>query len=194
MMAALEGTGLTLAPESTTTEHLSGRIVPQSGSDLDTIGVLFSNFLAGENQTLNVFGDTVEPDGSTSVSWLSTAFKTLELNVTLPGQKFTIIESITIDDLEIVMTEDSEAFAPLASSKDTLATYKNPFGFSLAVVQSGENITLASGGTGVATVRRTGSLFYSMLMTSMKSAQLADDCRKRWCLHGEYRRFTSIVL
>ena len=48
--------------------------------------------------------------------------------------------------------EWKEAFAPLASSKETLATYKNPFGFSLAVIEAGENITLGAGGTSVATV------------------------------------------
>jgi hypothetical protein len=78
-----------LLPQSTVKEHLFGRIVPQSGSDLDTIGSLFSHFLAGDNQTLTVVGDSVNP-GSGNVGWLSTAFKTLNLSVTLPGQKFTV--------------------------------------------------------------------------------------------------------
>ena len=87
-MIALSGTGLVLSPESTTKEHLSGRIIPQSGSNLDTIGKLFSGFLAGDNQTLSVVGDSVQPSGSNgAVSWLSTAFKTLTLSVILPGQK-----------------------------------------------------------------------------------------------------------
>lgn len=51
------------------------------------------------------------------------------------------------------MTDSSEAFAPLAGSENTLATFKNPFGFSLQVVDSGENITLASDGTDIAEVR-----------------------------------------
>lgn len=90
-MIALSGTGLVLSPESTTKEHLSGRIIPQSGSNLDTIGKLFSGFLAGDNQTLSVVGDSVQPSGSNgAVSWLSTAFKTLTLSVILPGQKFTV--------------------------------------------------------------------------------------------------------
>lgn len=50
------------------------------------------------------------------------------------------------------MTDDSEAFAPLASSEHTLAQFKNPFGFSLQVVDSGENITLSSDGTDIAEV------------------------------------------
>ncbi|KAI5120964.1 hypothetical protein M0805_006636 [Coniferiporia weirii] len=151
LVGPLSGSGLVLAPESVTPEHLSGRIIPQSGSDLDTIGKLFSVFLAGGNQTLSVVGESVQPSNSSgSVPWLSTAFKTLTLSVTLPGEKFTIIESITISDLEVEMTDQDEAFAPLASSNHTLATYKNPFGFSLAVVQSSQNLTIASGGTSIA--------------------------------------------
>jgi hypothetical protein len=59
--AALTGSNLILAPSAVTKSHLSGRIVPQSGSDLETIGVLFSNFLAGKDQTLVAKGDSVIP-------------------------------------------------------------------------------------------------------------------------------------
>jgi hypothetical protein len=64
-----------------------------------------------------------------------------------------IIDSITIKDMELVMTDSGEAFAPLASSKDTLATYQNPFGFSLQVIQASANITLGAGGISAAQVR-----------------------------------------
>ena len=50
------------------------------------------------------------------------------------------------------MTSQDEAFAPRASSKNTLATYKNPFGFSLQVIESGENITIAFNGVDAAQV------------------------------------------
>lgn len=65
---------------------------------------------------------------------------------------FKVIDSVTISDLEVIMTEHSEAFAPLASSQHTLATYKNPFGFSLQVVQAAEDIILGEGGQDVAEV------------------------------------------
>ena len=55
-----------------------------------------------------------------------------------------------MSDLELVMTEQSEAFAPQASSQHILAQYKNPFGFSLQVVKSAEDITLAEQGVSVA--------------------------------------------
>ena len=89
LIGPLSGDNLILPPQSTVVEHLSGRIVPQSGSDLDTIGVLFSQYLAGDNQTLVVKGNSVNP-GNGEVTWLSNAFKTLELSVVLPGQTFKV--------------------------------------------------------------------------------------------------------
>ncbi|KAI8977823.1 hypothetical protein BD414DRAFT_466746 [Trametes punicea] len=150
----LSGDNLFLAPLTDTTLHLSGRMIPQSGDALNTMGELFSNFLAGKNQSLAVKGESVQPKGSSGpVNWLSTAFQTVTLNVTLPGETFDIIQSIDMSDLELVMTEQSEAFAPLASSKHVLAQYKNPFGFSLQVIAGSEDITLAAGGTDVAELK-----------------------------------------
>ncbi|KAJ7072466.1 hypothetical protein C8F01DRAFT_1299136 [Mycena amicta] len=149
----LSASNLFIAPTATTKAHLSGRITPKSGSDLDTIGVLFSNFLAGKNQTLSVQGDSVQPSGSSSpVTWLSTAFKTLTLSVTLPGQIFTLIDSINLNELALTMVNQDQAFAPLTSSDDTLATYKNPFGFSLQVIESGEELLLSDLGLDIATL------------------------------------------
>ncbi|TBU46075.1 hypothetical protein BD309DRAFT_663805 [Dichomitus squalens] len=147
----LSGQNAFLAPQTVSNLHLSGRITPKTGNDLEVIGELFTNYLHAQNQTLAVQGESVQPTGSNApVGWLSTAFKTLTLEVTLPGQSFDIIQSIDMADLELVMTEQGEAFAPLASSKYVLAQYKNPFGFSLQVVKSGEDITLGAQGADVA--------------------------------------------
>lgn len=55
------------------------------------IGVLFSKFLAGENVTLVTKGDFVQPPGASDpVQWLSTAFKSLKLEVILPGKKYEV--------------------------------------------------------------------------------------------------------
>jgi len=144
---------LFLAANAVTQTSLTGRIVPQSGSDLDTLGILFSQFLAGENQTLIAKGDSVQPDGSSQpVTWLSNAFQTLSLDVVLPGQKFQIIQSIVLSDLAITMQTPDQAFMPLASSSNTLATYKNPFGFSLQVVEAAEDIILGFGNVDAAEV------------------------------------------
>ncbi|KAI9459106.1 hypothetical protein F5148DRAFT_1219463, partial [Russula earlei] len=152
--ASFEGThigplscaSMDLAPESETKAHLSGRITPKSSTELIAIGRLFSEFLVGHNQNLIIQGDLVQPSGNVAVGWLSSAFKTLELQVILPGQTYEIVESITIYDLEVMMTEQDEAFAPLASSRRIVARYKNPFGFSLQVFQASEDIILGAGG------------------------------------------------
>ncbi|KAJ7928639.1 hypothetical protein B0H13DRAFT_1968281 [Mycena leptocephala] len=149
----LTGSNLFLAPSATTNTHLSGRIIPQSGSDLENIGVLFSDFLAGKNQTLTVQGDSVQPSGSSQpVTWLTTAFKTLTLQVVLPGQTFTIIQAIDLDQLALTMVTQDEAFAPLTSSDFTLAKYKNPFGFSLQVVAAAEELLISDLGLDIATL------------------------------------------
>ncbi|KAM5540830.1 hypothetical protein V8D89_005474 [Ganoderma adspersum] len=144
-LGPLSSTDLQLVPQSTTDAHLSGRITPKSGADLAAVGGLFTNFLQSQNQTITIRGDSVQPPGSnSSVSWLSTAFKSLSLDVTLPGEKLEVIQSIDISDFELAMTEQSEAFSPAASSKHVLVQFKNPFGLSLQVVQSSVNMTLST--------------------------------------------------
>jgi hypothetical protein len=150
-----------------TVSHLSGRIIPQSGGDLNNIGQLFSNFLAGQNSSLLAKGDSVTPPGASEpVTWLSEAFQTLELPVTLPGRKFNIIQSIEINDLSVTILSQGQSFAPPASSKDTLVQYKNPFGFALQVIAAGETLILASQGTDIAQVRLSYHLFE---VTDMRS-------------------------
>ncbi|KDQ27871.1 hypothetical protein PLEOSDRAFT_1112748 [Pleurotus ostreatus PC15] len=145
----LSGSGLFLTAGSITPLPLTGRIVPQSDSDLQTIGKLFSGFLAGQNQTLVAKGDFIQP-GASSVGWLSEAFKTLELTVTLPGQISEVITAITLDDFAVTMKTPDQAFAPLASSQGTVAQYKNPFGFSLQVIESKQTLILSSSGVDIA--------------------------------------------
>ncbi|KAI6135778.1 hypothetical protein EV401DRAFT_1898270 [Pisolithus croceorrhizus] len=147
LIGPLSADDLILAPESRTTTLLSGHMIPQSGNALTMVGKLFSEYLGANNITLSIKGSSAQPTGSsTVVAWLDTAFKTLMLNVTLPGQKFDIIQSISLSDLNIIMENQNEAFAPLSASNNTVAEYKNPFGFSLQVVQSAVQITLSSGG------------------------------------------------
>lgn len=142
---------LFLAADATSSTHLTGRIVPQSGNDLNVIGTLFSNFLAGKNQTLQVKGNTVDPNGNgQTVNWLSQAFQTLTLNVILPGKIFKIIDSITIDDLEVELVNSGQDFKPPTGSKTTMVTFTNPFGFSLQVIQAAQDITIGFNGANAA--------------------------------------------
>lgn len=92
---ALTATDLVLPPEGQVDSHLAGRMIPQSGNGLNVIGQLFSQYLAADNITLSVTGESVQPTGATStVNWLSDAFQTLTLAVTLPGQKFTVSAAV----------------------------------------------------------------------------------------------------
>ncbi|KAF8524424.1 hypothetical protein BU17DRAFT_63406 [Hysterangium stoloniferum] len=67
-----------------------------------------------------VQGNSVDPNGNgQTVLWLSTAFKTLTLNDTLPGQIFQVHQD--------VLDQPSEDFKPLTNLKTTVATFKNPW-------------------------------------------------------------------
>lgn len=150
---ALATNNLTLEAQAVAKAHLSGRIVPQSGDDLAVIGELFSQFLAGQNTTLQTRGDSVQPPGADGpVTWLNTAFKTLSLDVVLPGQKFNVIKAIQLNDLEVTIQTADQAFAPPASSKNTVAQYANPFGFALQVIEAAQSLVLNSHDTDVAQV------------------------------------------
>ena len=103
---------LFLLPKAVTSPKLYGQIVHQdSGTDLANIGVLFSRFLQGKNSTLQVKGYEVispaQPDRP--VNWLTAAFKTLTLDVVLPGKIYQVIFSITISDLTVVLLGDPGA-------------------------------------------------------------------------------------
>ncbi|KAJ3518119.1 hypothetical protein NLJ89_g70 [Agrocybe chaxingu] len=133
LVGPLAAEGLVLRPGSVVDTHLSGRIVPQSGGDLDVMGELFSGYLNGQNLTLQTKGDSVQ-GANGPVEWLSTAFKTLTIDVILPGEKLQVIEEINLNDLSLTLRSQDQAFAPPTSSKNTVAKYRNPFGFSLQVL------------------------------------------------------------
>ncbi|KAF7983257.1 hypothetical protein HWV62_22882 [Athelia sp. TMB] len=148
----LSGSNLFLAADTNTTTALSGRIIPQTGSDADVIGQLFSEYLQADTITLIAKGDSVVPSGSSvPISWLSAAFKTLSLSVSLAGQKFQIIESIAINDFNVEITSQNQAYEPTVGSNSTMAEYRNPFGFSLQVIQSAVDMVvgLANNGTSI---------------------------------------------
>jgi len=50
------------------------------------------------------------------------------------------------------MLTGDQAFSPPTTSQHTVAKYKNPFGFSLKVIQAGQTLTLGSEGVGIAQV------------------------------------------
>ncbi|KAF9562767.1 hypothetical protein CPC08DRAFT_361960 [Agrocybe pediades] len=147
----LSANNLILGANSVTETHLSGRMVPQSGADLDVMGKLFSQYLDGQNITIQTTGESVQPTGSSeSIGWLSNAFKTLTFDVILTGDKAKVIEAVQLNDLQVTLKSADQAFKPPTSSSNTVAKYKNPFGFSLQVVEVGQTIALGSGGHQIA--------------------------------------------
>ena len=151
--AALSSSQVTLNPLAVTHTHFSGRIVPQNDNDLKTLGQLFSQFLMGHNMTLTTKGGSVQPPGADGpIAWLSAAFQTLELNITLPGQQLNVIKAVQLDDLEITMQEQDQTFAPPVSSKSAVAQIANPYGFSLQALESAQKLVLNVQGTDVAEV------------------------------------------
>jgi hypothetical protein len=118
---------LFLARLTTTRAALVGSIQQQnSDADRATIGELFSLFLQGINTTLAVTGDSVitpaQPDRP--VNWLSTAFRTLTLQVTLPGMVYKIIQSIKINDFELVLQDQSQNYAIDTSNQLTNTVFR----------------------------------------------------------------------
>ncbi|GAA6027071.1 hypothetical protein JCM8097_006088 [Rhodosporidiobolus ruineniae] len=144
----VSGKGLTLPPKSTVSLPLEGTIIYRDdAAGLAALGEVFSQFLLGEDVPLEVTGDSVvTPAQSSPVSWLSAAFKTLTLNVSLPGHQYDIISAISIKDLIVSVEEDSQAYAALVQSNETDVTYKNPFGFSLTAIQAGGDFYINYGG------------------------------------------------
>lgn len=122
------GKNLFLAEMTTTKEHLDGNIIRQTGDGIRTTGILFSQYLQGVNQTLQVQGDYVIPPAQPNrpVNWLTTAFKTLTLNVILPGMRYTIIEAIMIQDLTLTILNQAQAYDVPTSNNKTVAVFANP--------------------------------------------------------------------
>lgn len=60
IVGPIDGFGLTLSPLASITTTLTGLIIKRDGAaSSDSLGILFSGFLAGENQTLSVTGNEV---------------------------------------------------------------------------------------------------------------------------------------
>lgn len=139
---------LTLAPESVTPITLAGQLVRQtSQTDLDNLGILFSNFLQGQNLSLTAQGMEVDTpyQNNGRVAWLSDAFSTLQLDVTLEGKIYEVIFAVSILDLELELVKDPsqiEYNIPV-SCKTAIGEYANPFHFTIVPEQASANVTIS---------------------------------------------------
>ncbi|SPO24995.1 probable conserved hypothetical Ustilago-specific protein [Ustilago trichophora] len=142
----VHSTNLFLAALATTNTTLEGSITAKSGRDLQNTGILFTNFLQGKTQILQVKGVSVvtQANGNQPVNWLSAAFRTLTLDVALPGRIYQIIFSITLSDLTVFVNGDpANSYVVPSSSNSTIATFANPFMFSLQPIQASPHINLS---------------------------------------------------
>ncbi|EST10168.1 Protein of unknown function DUF3712 [Kalmanozyma brasiliensis GHG001] len=145
----ISSSNLFLAAKTTTNTVLQGMITAKSGRDLQNTGILFTNFLQGRTQILQTQGRSVvtQCNGNQPVNWLSTAFRTLTIDVSLPGQIYQIIFSITLSDLTVFVNGNpADSYVVPSSSNSTIATFANPFMFSLQPIQAAPHINLSYAG------------------------------------------------
>ncbi|KAK0546638.1 hypothetical protein OC846_005187, partial [Tilletia horrida] len=137
---------LFLLASATTNTTLTGRINKQSGDGLKNLGILFSQYLAGNDSSLQVHGKNVFSDQQpgSAIKWLTPGFSKLVLDVTLPGHVYKIISAIVISDLTTYINQLSSdnGYTIPTDNNQTLATFANPFNFDLTVVQAGPQIVI----------------------------------------------------
>lgn len=80
------------------------------------------------------------------VTWLNEGIQTLAVATTLPNRgKLNIIESITLEQLQLLFT-DGTAYDPMTSSNETTATFTLPFNFPIDITSLEQNITVGYDG------------------------------------------------
>jgi len=102
---------------------------------------MFRLALNGGSPNLIVKGQSVTP-ASGPVSWLSSAFSTLTMNVSLPSLgKVDIITGITLKTMTLDFT-GPDPYTLMTSSDDIEANYSIPFKFPLSITQVAENMNI----------------------------------------------------
>lgn len=142
----VHSTNLFLAAKTTTAVTLNGFITHRdSQKAADVTGQLFSQYLQGKNSSLEIKGDSVvtKANGNKPVGWLTAAFKTLTLNVILPGHIYQVLYALTISDVTARIMQQSDTWAIPTSSNQSIATYANPLHFSLTPLKAALNATVS---------------------------------------------------
>lgn len=88
----------------------------------------------------------VKAHPSIQVTWLNEGIQTLQVATSLPNQgKLNIIQSIALEQLELLFTEGT-AYDPTTSSNATTAAFSLPFAFPIDIVSLAQNITVGFNG------------------------------------------------
>ncbi|KAF9084555.1 hypothetical protein BGX23_010420 [Mortierella sp. AD031] len=134
--------GLKLLPAGQTPIAMEGTLVKQtSEAGLKALGDMFRMALSGGSPNLIVRGKSVTP-ASGPVSWLSSAFTTLTMNVSLPSLgKQDIITGITLKTMSLDFTGPNP-YSVMTSSDNIEATFKIPFSFPLSITKVAEDMNI----------------------------------------------------
>ncbi|KAF9421486.1 hypothetical protein BGZ94_008824 [Podila epigama] len=134
--------GLKLLPDAISPIAMEGTLTKQtSEAGLNALGNLFRMTLNGGSPNLIVKGKSVTP-ASGPVSWLSSAFGSLTMNVSLPSiGKQDIITGITLKTMTLDFT-GPDPYSIMTSSDNIEATFKIPFTFPLNIVQVAEDMNI----------------------------------------------------
>ncbi|ORZ20216.1 hypothetical protein BCR42DRAFT_203748 [Absidia repens] len=129
---------------------LKGTIIPQTNpADLEKVGVMFSTYVSGGTAQTSATGVSAAPDGKNSISWLTEAFKSVQLNVGLSnaGGPLKIINAVSMGYLDLKF-DAKNPYAPTVSAPNVVADFSIPFGFTLNITQVTQNITMNTNSTG----------------------------------------------
>ncbi|KAG0088387.1 hypothetical protein BGZ92_006241 [Podila epicladia] len=134
--------GMSLLPNSVSPINMAGTLTRQTSQEgLAALGDLFRVTLAGGTPSLIVKGKSVTPP-SGPVSWLSQAFGSLTMNVSLPSiGKQNIITGVSLKTMTLDFTVENP-FNPMTSSDNIEASYHMPFTFPLNVTAVAQTMNL----------------------------------------------------
>ncbi|KAI9321449.1 hypothetical protein BX666DRAFT_2129623 [Dichotomocladium elegans] len=128
---------------------LKGTLVPQTDqNNLNKMGVLFSNYIAGIKSNTTAIGLSCSPDGVHAVGWLSEGFTSVRLTVGLGLDKpLDILHKLDMGYLDMVF-DAATPYAPRLSAPTIVADFSVPFGFTLNITAVSQQIKLATNETG----------------------------------------------
>ncbi|KAI9022193.1 hypothetical protein CLU79DRAFT_702427 [Phycomyces nitens] len=129
---------------------LKGVLKPQTDPvALEKVGVLFSNYVAGEISKTTATGISAAPDGQNAIGWLSQGFETVQLHVDLAsgGGPMKIISAVNMGYLDLQFDQNTP-YDPTLNAPVVTSDFSIPFGFSLNITKAALNITLGTNSTG----------------------------------------------
>ncbi|KAF9992742.1 hypothetical protein BGZ80_003570 [Entomortierella chlamydospora] len=186
--------GLTLQPNANSPLSLEGSMTKQTtDAGLEALGKLFNLVLSGGSPALTVQGKSVTP-ASGPVSWLSSAFSSLALNVTLPSiGKQEIITGITMKTMSLDFT-GSDAYTVDTSSDNIEASYHIPFAFPLNITKVSESLYIQMPqGTNVASLSLPEGDASTISAGVLKTAYSNQPLKVLSDQHSTFNQFTEVL-